>query len=181
MLAAGRLRKVQRPKLQDARRCLEFWALPLYRVEQGDGTTHGEQDCLQPFLRHYRYFHQGWTTRTRGSGASRSSADQLDTLDVASCVGVLSGSSPSARTARDCPKMKWAFNSFSWCCKPASTTCGPSARMKSRKHGLSNFQHYVGKKMANSRLIPGRVIASAATTDNEQAATSKKEQSGSLT
>uniref|UniRef100_A0A6B0TWD9 Putative secreted protein n=1 Tax=Ixodes ricinus TaxID=34613 RepID=A0A6B0TWD9_IXORI len=28
---------------------------------------------------------------------------------------------------------KRAFNSFSWCCKPASTTCGPSTRMKSSK------------------------------------------------
>uniref|UniRef100_A0A6B0UDI9 Putative secreted protein n=1 Tax=Ixodes ricinus TaxID=34613 RepID=A0A6B0UDI9_IXORI len=58
---------------------------------------------------------------------------QLDTLGVASCVRVLSGPSPSALTARDCPKMKWAFNSFRWCCKPASTTCGPSTRMKSSK------------------------------------------------
>ena len=55
------------------------------------------------------------------------------------------------------------------------------------------FQHYAGKRMANRGLIAGRVIASAATTDNEQAvtsqeqsgcsehaATSKKEQSGCL-
>ncbi|KAM7302765.1 hypothetical protein ISCGN_018273 [Ixodes scapularis] len=38
-------------------------------------TRHGEQDRFQRLSRHYSYFDHGWTTRTRGSSASRSSTE----------------------------------------------------------------------------------------------------------
>ena len=57
------------------KKALRVLGLAILEQREQYCTRHGEQDRFQLVSRHYRYFYHGWTTRTRGSGASRSSAE----------------------------------------------------------------------------------------------------------
>ncbi|CAN7974981.1 unnamed protein product [Ixodes persulcatus] len=73
-LTAGGLRKVETSEVTGCKKALRVLGLAILEQREQYCTRHGEQDRFQLVSRHYRYFYHGWTTRTRGSGASRSSA-----------------------------------------------------------------------------------------------------------